>query len=171
MKDFVNYWNALNYAFIKYGDLKRKSGEIPYIIHPIRISSILRAVGFSEFDDEELMIAALLHDLVEDTDVNIDEVKEKFGDKIALIVNQLTIQDKDLKEEYLENLKHASRESKIIKLADRLDNLLDMPENLWSKKRQKQYATQAKIILKNCGDAHQELASRLKTEIDEILGK
>ena len=65
MKEFSNYWKALTFAFKNYGDLKRKSGNIPYIVHPIRITSILRAAGFSEFKDEDIMIAALFHDLIE----------------------------------------------------------------------------------------------------------
>ena len=171
MKEFSTYWEALNFALIKYGDLKRKSGNIPYFIHPLRITLILRAAGFSEFENEEIMIAALLHDLIEDTDISSDEIENKFGKKVASIVNELTIPDKDIKDQYLEDLKFASNEAKIIKLADRIDNLIDIPTSSWSKDKQKDYAEQAKIILKSCGNAHSELALKLSKEIEKIIDR
>ena len=169
MKEFTNYWKALNYALIKYGDLKRKSGDIAYYIHPLRITLILRAAGFSEFENEEIMIAALFHDLLEDTEITSEEIQNKFGKNVASIVNELTIPSKEEKEIYLKNLENASKEAKIIKLADRIDNLMDIPTSLWSKEKQKFYAEQAKLILKSCGDVHSELALRLKIEIEKIL--
>ena len=64
MKDYSNYCRAITFAFSKYGELKRKSQNIPYVVHPIRINAILRAAGFNENDNEEMMIAALFHDLI-----------------------------------------------------------------------------------------------------------
>lgn len=169
MKSFLNYWEALNFALIKYGDLKRKSGDIHYFIHPLRITLILRAAGFSEFDNENIMIAALFHDLVEDTDTSLSEIENKFGKEIASIVSEVSIPINVEKNKFLKSLKNASLEARIIKLADRLDNLLDLPLDTWSKNQQKSYAEQAKIILETCGDASSELALRLKQEIERIL--
>ena len=169
MKSFLNYWNALNFAVVKYGDLKRKSGDIHYFIHPLRITLILRAAGFNEFDHENMMIAALFHDLVEDTDTSLNEIEKIFGRKVASIVNELSIPITTEKLDYLKNLKNASNEAKIIKLADRLDNLIDLPLDAWSRDQQKSYAKQAKIILNSCGETHSELALRLNQEIDRIL--
>jgi guanosine-3',5'-bis(diphosphate) 3'-pyrophosphohydrolase len=169
MKQFLNYWKALNFALIKYGDLKRKSGDIHYFIHPLRITLILRAAGFTEFDNENMMIAVLFHDLVEDTNTTLREIENNFGKEVSSIVSEVTIPIKAEKEEYLKNLKNASLEAKIIKLADRLDNLIDLPLDAWSKDQQKSYAEQAKIILESCGDANPELALRLKQEIEKIL--
>ena len=169
MKEFTNYWKVLNYALIKYGDLKRKSGDIPYYIHPLRITLILRAAGFSEFENEEIMIAALFHDLLEDTEITSEEIENKFGKKVASIVSELTISNSEEKEKYLKNLENASKEAKIIKLADRIDNLMDIPTSHWSKEKQKSYAEQAKLILKSCGDVHSELALKLKQKVENIL--
>ena len=169
MKQFLNYWKALNFALIKYGDLRRKSGDIHYFIHPLRITLILRAAGFSEFENENLMIAALFHDLVEDTDISLSEIENKFGRNVASIVSEVSIPIKTEKEVYLENLKNASVEAKIIKLADRIDNLIDLPKSFWPIDKQKSYAEQAKIILESCGDANSKLALRLKQEIEKIL--
>ncbi len=162
MKQFLNYWKALNFALIKYGDLRRKSGDIHYFIHPLRITLILRAAGFSEFENENMMIAALFHDLIEDTDISLSEIENKFGRNVASIVSEVSIPIKTEKDVYLENLKNASVEAKIIKLADRIDNLIDLPKSFWPIVKQKSYAEQAKIILESCGDANSKLALRLK---------
>ncbi|MFX0038340.1 MAG: HD domain-containing protein [Promethearchaeota archaeon] len=168
MKDFSNYWNALSYAFIKYDTLKRDN-DLPYVIHPIRITLILRAYGFNEFDNEDLMIATLLHDLLEDTNLTIKEIENKFGKKVASIVNEST-KPQELKKDYwLENFKNYSKEAKIIKIADRIDNLLDMEK--WDEKRQISYLNQSKIIVNSCGDANRELANKLDGIIQDLLGK
>ena len=167
MKDFNRYWNALNYAFIKYENLKRKSNNIPYVIHPIRVALILRSIGFSEFKNQDLMIAALLHDLIEDTNTTFDEIKNEFNESIALLVNELS-KPKDLnKEKWLETFINASEAAKIIKMADRIDNLMDMKQ--WPLEKQKSYAEQGKIILEKCGNANYKLASILQKQIELYL--
>lgn len=171
MRPFSNYWKALNFALKNYGNLKRKSGNIHYFIHPLRITLILRAAGFSEFENEDLMIAALFHDLVEDTDISLRKIEDEFGKNVASIVSEVTIPFKADKGKYLKELKNSSIEAKIIKLADRIDNLIDTPTSFWSKDKQKSYAEQAKIILESCGDASSKLAVRLKQEIENIIAK
>ncbi|MHA1293658.1 MAG: HD domain-containing protein, partial [Promethearchaeota archaeon] len=126
MKDFTKYRKALNFTIFHYKNLERKYVKIPAFIHPIRIASILRAVGYNEFDHEDIMIAALFHDLIEDTDVTSNDIKEQFGSKIANIVIELSKPKEKDKEEWLKNFKNLSNEARIIKLADRIDNLMDM---------------------------------------------
>ncbi len=171
MKNFSNYWKALSFAFASYGNLKRKAKDTPYIIHPVRITLILRSVGFNEFENEELMIAALFHDLCEDTNTTLEEIDKKFGEKIVSIVNELTMPEdaKDRKKDkWLENFMNSSKEAKIIKLADRIDNLLEMVDD-WTVEKQIAYANQAKIVLKSCGDANKELADKLDEIIKDLL--
>lgn len=171
MKDFSNYWNAISFAFAKYGNLKRISSDIPYVIHPIRIITILHAAGFNEFEHEDIMIAALFHDLLEDTDTDIKEIEDKFGKKIGKIVVELTIPKGILgreKDKWLEEFVIKSKEAKIIKLADRIDNLMDM-KDIWKAKKQISYTDQAKIILKSCEDANKQLSKKLGELIDGIL--
>lgn len=171
MKNFSSYWNALSFAFEKYGNLKRKAKDIPYVIHPVRIASILRAAGFNEFEQEDLMIAALFHDLCEDTNTSLEEIDKKFGKKISSIVAELTKPEntkghkKDL---WLENLVKSSEEAKIIKMADRIDNLLEMVKD-WTTQKQINYVNQAKIILRSCGDSNEELANKLAEIIKQVL--
>ena len=167
MKDYSNYCNAITFAFSKYGELKRKSQNLPYVVHPIRITAILRAAGFTENENEDLMIAALFHDLIEDTETPLEEIEAQFGTKIASIVMELTKPEKGNKEVWLKSFESASNEAKIIKMADRLDNLIDMTSESWKIKKQKSYAEQAKIILEKCGSVNDEIALKLNEEIEK----
>jgi guanosine-3',5'-bis(diphosphate) 3'-pyrophosphohydrolase len=169
MKEFEIIWEAINYAFIKYGNVKRKLGDIPYIIHPIRVTMILRAAGFSEFKDSNLMLAALFHDLLEDTNLSFEDLKAEFGIEVASIVKELSKPENTSKDEWLRTFGTASKESKLIKMADRIDNLKDMKLPDWSVEKQKKYAEQGLIILETCRDANSSLAKRLNKLIDKIL--
>ncbi|MFW9942239.1 MAG: HD domain-containing protein [Candidatus Thorarchaeota archaeon] len=169
IREFEIIWEAINFAFIKYGNLKRKSGEIPYIIHPIRVAMILRAAGFSEFKDRNLMIAALFHDLLEDTNLSYEELKAEFGTEVASIVKELSKPKELSKDDWLRAFGTASKEAKLIKMADRIDNLLDMEVPAWTVEKQKSYAKQGLIILETCGKTNSRLAKELKDLIDRIL--
>lgn len=169
MREFDPIWEAINFAFIKYGSLKRKSGDIPYVIHPIRVAMILRAAGFSEFKDRNLMLASLFHDLLEDTNLTFEDLKAEFGTEIASIVKEVSKPENISKEEWLRTFDTTSKEAKLIKLADRIDNLMDMKLPEWNVEKQKNYAEQALIILETCGKTSPKLANKLKKLIDKIL--
>ena len=77
--------DALLFAKKAHQNQFRKSGE-PYIIHPILVAVIVKLIG----GDDEMVIAALLHDTVEDTDVTIEDIEEKFGKNIKSLVDGLT---------------------------------------------------------------------------------
>ena len=79
------FHTALNLAKVAHAPQKRKSGE-PYIIHPILVAAITALVS----QDESMIIAALLHDVVEDTDYVIEEIEEIFGEDVAHMVEGLT---------------------------------------------------------------------------------
>ena len=171
MREFLNLWKALTYAFAKYGNNKRISGKVPYVIHPIRVTMILRAAGFSEFKNTNLIIAALFHDLLEDTDLSFEDLKQEYGDQVASIVKELSKPEGCNKEDWLNSFDSASKEARIIKIADRIDNLLDMKSTDWSVERQKKYAKQGLIILEKCGEVNPELAIKLEETIDQVLKK
>ena len=94
---------------------KRKEG-LPYITHPLAVFTILIENGHMEKD---ILISALLHDVIEDSDIDHNYIEKEFGKKIADIVTDLTKKDGkfDLK----------TRESFIIKMADRIHNLTTCP--------------------------------------------
>jgi len=76
---------ALQYALDAHQVQFRKSGE-PYIVHPILVASIVSSIT----DDEDMAISALLHDVVEDTDISIEDVVKLFGEDVAHLVEGLT---------------------------------------------------------------------------------
>jgi len=77
--------DALDYATQAHADQFRRSGE-PYIIHPILVASIVATIT----EDESMVIAALLHDVVEDTPITIEEVEQRYGEDVAHLVGGLT---------------------------------------------------------------------------------
>jgi len=93
------------------GQIRKYSGE-PYIIHLQAVYQLVRQVT----DDEDTWIAAILHDVIEDTKATYEDVRNKFGGKIADIVKECT-KDKD------KNFKITMKESLLIKLSDSLHNL------------------------------------------------
>lgn len=110
-----------------HAEQRRKSGE-PYIIHPVAVATILAELGM----DMPSLAAALLHDVVEDTPITLDEIRASFGDEIALLVDgvtkisQLQVSKEEQQNETLRKMLIAmSRDIRviIIKLADRVHNI------------------------------------------------
>ena len=119
---------AYNYAFNHHGDQLRKSGE-PYIIHPLNVAYILADIGL----DDNTICAALLHDVVEDTEVTEAEIKNEFGEEINYLVAGVTklsnISFASVEEQQVEDYRKMflamGKDIRviIIKLADRLHNM------------------------------------------------
>ncbi len=132
-----------------HGEQKRKSGE-PYIIHPIAVCNILVDLGM----DYQSLVAALLHDVVEDTSYTIEQLIEDFGEEVALLVDGVTklgkvqLNSSDNKEEQqAENIRKMllamSKDIRVIivKLADRLHNMRTLQYMLPQKQRDKSLET------------------------------
>lgn len=119
---------AYDYATQKHGDQRRKSGEL-YIIHPLNVAYILAEIGL----DEPTLCAALLHDVVEDTEVTHEDLVREFGAEIAELVAGVTklntmlfetIQEQQV-EDYRKMFLAMGKDIRVIliKLADRLHNM------------------------------------------------
>ena len=148
---------AFNYADTMHKDQKRKSGE-PYIIHPLNVAYILAELGL----DEATICAALLHDVVEDTEATNEDIVREFGEEIAQMVAGVTklsnIQFASVEEQQAEDYKKMflamGKDIRVIliKLADRLHNI----RTLKHLKRDRQIA-----ISKETMDLYAPLANRL----------
>jgi (p)ppGpp synthase/HD superfamily hydrolase len=111
----------------------RKGCDVPYITHPFAVAMILQHAGF---EDVELLAAALLHDVVEDTEVSLEDLRRQFPERVCDIVAAMSEQKLDAqgqkrpwrvrKEEHLAHYRHASPEVLALALADKLHNLSTM---------------------------------------------
>jgi guanosine-3',5'-bis(diphosphate) 3'-pyrophosphohydrolase len=117
--------NVLFFATVAHCKQLRKYTNEPYINHPVNVARIVNLVT----DDETMLAAALLHDTVEDTDVTLTEIADKFGTGVAFLVSELTDVStaKDGNREQRkaldrEHLAKACDQAKTIKLADLIDN-------------------------------------------------
>jgi len=132
-----------------HGDQRRRSGE-PYIIHPIAVANILVDLGM----DWQSIVAALLHDVVEDTEYTIEQLKEEFGGDVAVLVDgvtklgQVQLNSRDSKEQaQAENVRKMllamSKDIRVIivKLADRLHNMRTLEYVAPQKQRDKALET------------------------------
>ena len=123
-----NVWQrAVSYAALRHKYQVRKDGKTPYVAHPFRVAMVVRHV-FGEAD-ETTMVVALLHDLIEDTTTDYDDIAEQFGLEIADCVAALTKDSRlhqQLREDvYYKNLENAPWQAKLVKLADVYDNYCD----------------------------------------------
>ncbi len=105
----------------------RKDGQTPYASHVFRVCMILRDVF--GIDDRQALIAAALHDTIEDTTTDFDDLAEEFGEEVARWVSALTknksLPEPEREREYIERLVKAPWQVKACKLADVFDNLMD----------------------------------------------
>jgi guanosine-3',5'-bis(diphosphate) 3'-pyrophosphohydrolase len=105
----------------------RKDGQTPYIAHPFRVCLIVRHVF--GIDDAEFLTAALLHDTIEDTTTDYDDLAEQFGPQVAAEVAALSkdtrLPDDEREAAYMATLAAAGPAVKVAKLADIFDNLTD----------------------------------------------
>ena len=159
----VNLLKALEYASQMHRDQRRKGVEAsPYINHPIQVAEVLATVG--EVEDLETLMAAVLHDTVEDTDTTFMDLSNKFGSEVSDLVAEVT-DDKSLPktERKKQQVKHAptlSEKAKMIKIADKICNVRDIgskPPMDWDEERRKQYFEWAESVVAGCSGVNSQL--------------
>jgi guanosine-3',5'-bis(diphosphate) 3'-pyrophosphohydrolase len=118
---------AVSFAARAHRGHERKDGRTPYVAHPYRVCLVVRHVF--GFDDPRMLTAALLHDTVEDTTTDFDDVAEQFGPEVArwvaLLSKDKRLPDPEREPAYIEQLCRAPWQVQVCKLADVYDNLLD----------------------------------------------
>jgi guanosine-3',5'-bis(diphosphate) 3'-pyrophosphohydrolase len=147
---------AISFAAEKHRHQRRKDVEaLPYINHPIAVATVLAAEG--GVSDEVALIAAALHDTVEDTKTTFSELEEHFGPEVAGLVRELT-DDKSLdkmerKRLQIEHAAQASSRAKQLKIADKICNIRDItlrPPTHWSPERRSEYLAWAEKVVAGC---------------------
>lgn len=135
------YQEAMNFAFKHHRNQLRKGSGVPYMTHLMSVSALVMEHGGGE--DEG--IAALLHDAIEDQNVTYDEIRIRFGDRVADIVQGCTKEDlgdrslKEAREDYFKHLRQAFPPVLLVSACDKLHNLrhtlqdLEAGHDIWKR--------------------------------------
>ena len=145
MKLGLRFMRAFQFAAEKHAGQTRKASTIPYLAHLMGVASLVLEAG----GDEDLAIAAFLHDVVEDCGgaPMLKEVRRRFGARVAEVVDGCTDADtypkppwRERKEKYLRHLKKADADTRLVSAADKLNNVRsiladyrEVGEYVWSR--------------------------------------
>ncbi len=125
---------AISFAVEAHGKVgqARKDTTFPYVVHPIRVAEILYAFGYGE----DVVAAGCLHDTIEDAGVTVEELRTRFGDRVASLVTAASEPDRspdwqERKEHTIESLRtETDRDVLGLVAADKLDNVRSIAETL-----------------------------------------
>lgn len=153
--------DALAFSAEKHKYQRRKGNfKIPYINHPIKVCQLLINCGET---DLIMLTAALLHDVLEDTDTSYHEIEEHFGKEVALIVQEVTddmqLPKRIRKQLQIEKAPLFSTSAKLIKIADKTCNMHDLINYpiYWTKKRKREYFEWSKQVFDLCKNINHKL--------------
>ncbi|MBN1371907.1 MAG: bifunctional (p)ppGpp synthetase/guanosine-3',5'-bis(diphosphate) 3'-pyrophosphohydrolase [Anaerolineaceae bacterium] len=172
-KDLARIFQALAYAAGQHKDQRRKGGDqTPYINHPIEVAELLYRVG--KVRDVNLLLAAILHDTVEDTSTTPEEIETLFGSQVRNLVMEVS-DDKSLPKAERKRLQivhapHRSELAKQLKLADKICNIRDVifhPPADWSDERRVEYIAWASAVVAGLRGAN----SNLEEEFDRVVAQ
>jgi guanosine-3',5'-bis(diphosphate) 3'-pyrophosphohydrolase len=174
--DSVRLFDALALAAYAHRAQFRKGSGEPYVNHVIDVAAILTRVA--HVSDADILIAALLHDVVEDTHVTAAEVEAQFGPRVRALVEALT-DDKSLpklerKRLQIEHMRTAEHDARLIKIADHCSNVATLPAS-WSKERRVEYVDWSIEVVRACGATHpgleREHRERVHRARDELAAE
>jgi guanosine-3',5'-bis(diphosphate) 3'-pyrophosphohydrolase len=157
---------ATEFAAHKHRDQRRKdAGASPYINHPIALANVLCNEG--GITDPMILAAALLHDTLEDTETDYEELRGQFGDDIADVVVEVTdtkwLSRDARKRLQVSKASHSSERARAVKIADKICNLRDIlgsPPAGWSLQRKQKYFDWAKQVVDGVRGAYPDLEQR-----------
>ena len=161
---------AAAFAAERHRNQRRKDEEAsPYINHPLALASLLAHDGQER--DPAILMAALLHDTVEDTGTTFEELDQAFGRQVGSIVREVT-DDKSLppverKRLQIEHAAQSSRAANLVKLADKICNLRDLntsPPADWPIARKREYFEWAKQVVDQLRGTHHRLEELFDAE-------
>jgi guanosine-3',5'-bis(diphosphate) 3'-pyrophosphohydrolase len=171
------YQKAICYAAEKHAELQQTLPDsiVPYAVHlsNVAMEILVAASHTKEFDTELAIQVALLHDILEDTHVTVEELANEFGNEIATGVLALTKRNSLPKDQQmsdsLSSIKLCVREIRAVKLADRITNLQKPPVS-WTTEKKQKYMNEASLILKELKGTNEYLESRMELKIEEYHG-
>lgn len=164
--DLVRLLDAAHFAADKHRHCRRKDADAtPYINHPLRVAQVLAEAGVT---DADVLVAALLHDTVEDTRTTPSELRARFGPVVADLVAEVTddksLEKQERKDRQVKSAPKKSDGAKLIKIADKISNLEDLvarPPD-WSAERIAQYRHWASKVVGGCRGINRQLDERVQ---------
>ncbi|NJC95006.1 MAG: phosphohydrolase [Anaerolineales bacterium] len=162
---------AIRFSAEKHNDQRRKDARSsPYINHPVEVAETLWTVGGVR--DEALLVAAILHDTIEDTKTTPEEISAEFGEDVLALVLEVT-DDKSLpkqtrKQLQVEHAPHKSDRAKLLKIADKINNVRDMiqsPPADWSLERKQEYLLWSEKVVAGLRGVN----PKLESQYDDLL--
>ena len=171
MGDVAVLLRAVAFSAAKHRNQRRKGAEaFPYINHPVEVAEMLASVaGVTDLDT---LVAAVLHDTIEDTGTGGEEIETLFGRGVRAIVEEVT-DDKRLPKDQRKKLQAErapglSTPAKLIRIADKISNiqeLMQSPPQHWPAQRRREYLEWARRVVDGCLGSNEALEHRF----DEIL--
>jgi guanosine-3',5'-bis(diphosphate) 3'-pyrophosphohydrolase len=168
-----NYTKALEYAAKAHGEQKTPKG-LPYLTHITSVAmEVINACEKSKLEDEKTNLSitcALLHDVIEDTNITYDDLYVDFSEAVANGVESLS-KDKSLESKQkqmkksIEMLLEQPYEVQMVKLADRITNLSTPPKH-WDNNKKKAYLKEASFIYSCLKNSNIYLSKRLEEKIE-----
>lgn len=163
MSNLSKLMQAASFAARKHTGQTRKGDDAaPYINHPLEVANLLANIG--KVDDFNILIAAVLHDTIEDTETTKEEITEIFNAEVCGYVLEVT-DDKSLpkaerKQKQIEHAPHLSNGAKQVKLADKISNITDVMKNPpagWSLERRLEYIEWGEKVVAGLRGANADL--------------
>ncbi|MBW2280086.1 MAG: bifunctional (p)ppGpp synthetase/guanosine-3',5'-bis(diphosphate) 3'-pyrophosphohydrolase [Deltaproteobacteria bacterium] len=171
IREFGALLKAVHFAADRHRDQRRKGSEAsPYVNHPIAVAEVLADVG--GVDDLVTLQAALLHDTIEDTGTQPEEIEDAFSPEVRGVVCEVT-DDKSLpkakrKELQVEHAPHLSARARHVKLGDKICNVVDLTRNPpegWDPERRREYLDWTERVIAGCRGTNAALEARY----DQVL--
>ena len=175
--------DAMEFAMKAHRGQYRKGTDVPYIVHPIHVGNILIEADCNE----DIIIAGILHDVLEDTRYTRNDIANKFGARVALLVTALSEPDKSLpweerKMHTVRELETVTEDVVVVTLADKLDNMRNMQKDyriigdkIWSRfKRGKEkqkwyYGEMYKVFKRRLSKKYPQLVNEFRDIMREIF--
>jgi guanosine-3',5'-bis(diphosphate) 3'-pyrophosphohydrolase len=169
------FTDAILFAARAHNGQVRKDGTTPYINHPLEVMHML--VHTAKVADSEILMAAVLHDVVEDTEVTSDEIADRFGLRISKLVLELTddkhLDKEERKRQQLITADLISPSARLIRISDKICNVYDIlyaPPGNWPVSRRIDYLNWAEAVIDKIRGTNEAMENRFDQLIREGRG-
>lgn len=164
---------AAHFSADRHRDQRRKGfRNTPYINHPLEVAERINRIA--GVDDQHVLAAAILHDTIEDTQTTAEELRDRFGPRVADLVMEVTdevgLTWQVRKRQEIEHAATLSPDAKLIKLADKTCNVADTifnPPSEWTLQRRRDYLEFAELVAAGC----RGVSVNLDRDFDDVLAK